>query len=285
MTMERQTTFGWPIAVDVFLAGAGGGVFLISFLLILMNKYVHLAGIGTLVGPLLVIVGAVILFVDLGAKGRLHRLFYNPSSWMTRGTWLITAFILFGFAYWVATQWLSVWNAEQVGMAIGVIAALLAVLVTIYPGFLLSAVKRIPLWNTAALPILFFFSSLCSGMGILLFISPLSVTAQKSGLFALVIGAISLILMQSLLIGVFLEGAGQGGSAEIKSVRLLKRPLFIGGVMIGGLAIPLALLAYQALTHDTIVTLVLAGVLLLAGNLVLRYCILTAGVRLPLYPP
>lgn len=284
ITVERQNTFGWPVAVDVFLGGAGGGIFFISFLLELLNKYESLARIGVIVGPVLVMAGTIILFADLGAKRRMYRLLYNKSSWMTRGSWFIMTFILFSAAYLLPALWFSPWEATVLGRALGGIAATLAILVTIYPGFLFGIIKRIPFWNRTALPLLFLSSSLCSGIAILLLMGPFFIAGLGDGLYTLVIVAISLMILHLLLVVVFLEVASNVGTSAAESVRLLKRPLFIVTVIVTGLLIPLVLLWYHTVVSSTFIIPILAGILLLSGNLIFRHRILTAGVRIPLYP-
>ena len=283
--MERQSTFGWVTAVDVFLVGAGGGVFLISFAIGLLNEFEPLARIGAICGPILVLIGVFILLAELGAKVRFYRVFCNPSSWMSRGTWFIMAFVLFGLAYSLPAFWFSAWEATLLGKAIGVVAAVFSVLTTLYAGFLFGAIKRIPLWNTAALPVLFFFSSLCTGMAILLLIAPFVMVILGDGLYTLIIAAMALILMQSLVLAVFLEVARHGGTSAAESVRLLTEPIPIFRIIIAGLAIPFGLLFYYAVAGNPLVLPVLAGTLLLIGNFFLRYYTLRAGVRLPVYPP
>ena len=85
MDIEKQETFGWLVALDLFIGGAGAGVFLISFIMDIINHYVPLARVGTVVGPVLVLISAVLLFIDLRNRIRFYRLINNPSSWMTRG--------------------------------------------------------------------------------------------------------------------------------------------------------------------------------------------------------
>jgi len=281
--MERQSTFGWVTAVDLFLVGAGGGVFFISFTIGLLNGFEPLAKIGAVCGPLLVLIGVFILLTELSTKIKFYRVFCNPSSWMSRGTWFITLFVLFGLAYSLPVFWFSAWTTTPLVSAIGAVAAIFSVLTTLYAGFLFGAVKRIPLWNTAALPVLFFFSSLCTGMAILLLIAPFVMVSLGDGLDTLSIVAIALMLMQSLVLAVFLGVTSQGGISAAESVRRLTRPRPIIGIIVVGLAIPLGLLSYYAAAGNQFVLLILAATLLLIGNFFLRYYILRAGVRLPVY--
>ncbi len=134
---EGQKEWGWLIVLYVFLAGLGGGTFLFSFILIFLDKYTAVARIGALVGPLLVSLGSGMLLFDLGSAMRAYRLFTTPatllSSWMIRGAWILTAFIILGLAYALPSfslfSWLP-WNqASGFGLGLGIAAALLAIVV------------------------------------------------------------------------------------------------------------------------------------------------------------
>ena len=285
MSLERQNTFGWVTSVDSFLIGTGGGVFLASFIMDLLGEVEKLTRIGTLCGPILALIGALILLTDLRTRVRFYRVFFNPRSWISRGTWFITVFALFGLAYSLPAFWLSSWKTTLLGGSIGWIGAVFSVLTTLYVGFLLSAAKRISFWNTGVLPVLFFLSSLCTGVAILVLIAPFSTAILAYALHTLAIAGIVLVLMQSLVLAVFLEVASRGGVSAAESVRLLMKPVPIIEVIIIGLAIPLVLLWSYTVASTTFALTISAGALLLIGNFFLRYQILAAGVRLPVYSP
>ena len=95
VTQERQITFGWLIAIDTFLGGVGGGIFLISFILGLLGMYEPITRIGVLLGPLLALIGTFFLLADVGSRTRVYRLLANPSSWMSRGTLILAIFSFF----------------------------------------------------------------------------------------------------------------------------------------------------------------------------------------------
>ncbi|MFC1815756.1 NrfD/PsrC family molybdoenzyme membrane anchor subunit [Thermodesulfobacteriota bacterium] len=294
MTVEKQTTFGWLVAATMFLGAAGASAFLGSFVLDILNKYEPIARVGAAVGTGLVLIDAVLLLSDLGTRANFYRLFSNPSSWMSRGACILTVFIVFSLGYSLSAfnlfAWLPWSNATAVGKAIGAIAAIFSVMVVVYTGFLLGVVKRVPLWNTPALPLLFFFSGLGTGIAILLLIAPFSRVILGpeivAAFHALMIVEIVTIVMQLLMLGAYLEIAIRGGVSVAESVRLLKTPLFIVGVIIVGLMMPLALLSYGfAVSAVSILSIAAgtAGILLLIGGILLRYTIIRAAVYLPLY--
>jgi polysulfide reductase chain C len=294
ISVERQQSWGWAVAVYLFMAGMGGGVFLFSFILERMGTYGQVAAIGALLGPVLVFIGTLFLLVDLGSVFKVYRLFSSAStfmtSWMVRGTWILAAFIICALAYSLPSfalfEWLP-WAGASASstfrQAIGVVAALLSILVVVYPGFLLGVLKSIPLWNTPALPLLFFLSGLDNGIAALL-----AVALLFPGSFALngfhLLGAGDVVLISLLLIvlGAYIEIVRQAGETAAASIRLLRTPVFVGGVLIAGLLVPLGLLIYGFFVTHAVALRVLSGgisMLLLAGGLLLRYSIIRAGIH------
>ena len=292
--VERQKSWGWPIVLYIFLAGLGGGTFLFSFVLLFLNRYEAVAKIGSLIGPLVVFVASLLLLFDLGAPGRAYRLFTTPktlmSSWMTRGAWILTAFIILGLAYALPSfglfNWLPWDQASGWGKGIGIAAAVLSIIVPIYPGLLLGVIKSIPLWNTSALPPIFFLSGLDTGIAVLVLVSLfLPSTIDIAGFHLL--GTIDIVLIILLMVALFayIEIVRQAGTTAAASVRLLKTPLFIGGFVTGGLIIPFVLIIISISIPGIQSIRVLdgiAGLLILIGALLLRFSVVTSGLRRPL---
>jgi formate-dependent nitrite reductase membrane component NrfD len=290
--LEGQKSWGWMVILYVFLAGLGGGTFVFSFVLNLLGKYEAVSQIGCLIGPLLVMLGTFLLLFDLGSPQRSYRLFTTGStlgsSWMVRGAWILLIFIIFGLLYALPSfawfSWLP-WNQTTLaGIIIGWIAGLLAVFVTVYPGLLLGVIRSIPLWNTAALPPLFFFSGLDTGLAALVLLSlafPSSIGADAFHM----LGVLDIIMIALVLIvlGTYVEILRQSGMAAAASVRLLTGRLFIIGVVIIGLVVPLCVLIVSNFVQDVQAIRVLdgiAGVLVLFGGLLLRFKIVKSGVRM-----
>jgi formate-dependent nitrite reductase membrane component NrfD len=289
---EGQKSWGWMVIWYIFLAGLGGGTFVFSFVLNLLGKFQSVAQIGCLIGPVLVLAGTLMLLFDLGNPLRSYRLFTTSStlgsSWMIRGAWILLAFIVLGLLYALPSfdwfRWLPWDNTTATGMVLGWIAGLLAVFVTVYPGLLLGVIRSIPLWNTAALPPLFFLSGLDTGMAALVLLSLAFPAAIGADAFHL-LGAIDIVLIILVLIvlGTYIEILRQSGLAAAQSVRLLNNPLFIGGVVIAGLVLPLCILVAGIFVQDVQALRVMdgiAGVLILFGGLLLRFNVVKSGVRI-----
>jgi formate-dependent nitrite reductase membrane component NrfD len=289
---EGQREWGWLIVLYVFLAGLGGGAFLFSFILIHLDTYAAVARIGVLVGPLLVSLGSGMLLFDLGSATRAYRLFTTPatllSSWMIRGAWILTAFIILGLAYALPSfslfSWLP-WNqASGFGLGLGIAAALLGIVVAVYPGLLLGVIKSIPLWNTSALPPLFFLSGLDTGLAALMLMSLASPSAVGAdGLHLLGMIDAGLIVLLLVALGAYIEIVRQNGVTAAASVRLLAKPLFVGGVIVSGLLLPLAIFLCGTYVSDLPSIRLMDGVaslLILGGGLLLRLSVIRSGVRI-----
>jgi formate-dependent nitrite reductase membrane component NrfD len=282
MQLERQETFGWLISIEIFLAGAGAGAFLFGSIYHVLEKYPEIAKKGMITGVCLVMIGAVLLFVELGKKTRFYRVALNRSSWIARGSWFLTLYIIFGLAYLFLNYIAYCDITSTLVRTIGVIAALFAVLVMSYTGFVFGAVKRVPFWNTSGLSMLFFFSSLYTGQAIITFIAGILETPLTDGIRAMATIECILVFLQVIALGTFLGTAAYGSRITSESVRLLiKNPLFVFLVIIAGLLVPLGLLVYLAVMNHAYILSLPASILLLIGGFYLRYGILRAGIRLP----
>ena len=288
-TIERQNTFGWLVAIAIFSVGVGAGLFLVSFILTVLNRMVPVATVGGLVAPVLAFVGTMFLVVDLGSRAKAYRLVSNPRSWMSRGTLILSVFIVSGLSYslpgWDAFAWLPWSKATTLGLVIGLVAVFFSVMAIVYTGFLLGAVKRIPFWNSPILPVLFLFASLSTGIAALELMAAFSSAAlgpeNANALRQIGIVEIVVITLELFVIASYLETASRGSLASAHSVRLLKNPLFIIGVITLGLLIPLVVLLVSAFSM-VLLSPVISSILVLAGSLFLRYSIIRAGTYMPL---
>lgn len=296
MYLEKQTSWGWGVAAYLFLAGVGGSAFLFSFVFSVLDiiDFDPVARIGLLAGPILVLIGTVFLLFDLGSVGKTYLLFSTlsrlKSSWMSKGSWILALFIIFGLLYslpsFSAFAWLP-WNMiSSAGWVIGIIAALLALFTIAYPGFLLGVARGIPFWNTPVLPPLFFLSGLDTGLALLVLIALSSAPSAGTEVFHIIgVGDIVLIVMVLIVLAAYIEITRQSNVTAGTSVHLLKTPLFIIGVLFIGLIIPLCLLIYSIFIKDITLISVLAaviGVFILAGGLLLRYSVIRAGMPVSL---
>jgi formate-dependent nitrite reductase membrane component NrfD len=251
-----------------------------------------IARIGLLFGPFLVLMGSFFLLADITIRTRIFRLFSNLTSWTSRGSWILTLFIISGLAYALIFfrpfQWLPWGNMSTLSMVIGSIAALFSILVLIYPGFLLGMTNAIPFWNTPLLTLLFLLSGLCSGVASLMLVTPLFEETLEYGRvhFIHILGgaAAILVFLEIIALYAYLEVAAHGSVASKESIRLLKASQFNLKMFIIGLLLPFALLLCGIFIKETLLLSrlsIAAAILLLAGGFYLRYAIIHAGVFIP----
>jgi formate-dependent nitrite reductase membrane component NrfD len=267
--LTSQEEWSWLVAIDLFLGGLGGSLFLL-FLVLDLPPFIALLSLG------FVLLGGLVLLAELGHPLRAWRAICRPrTSWISRGVIFVLVFLISAALYiapalgpFSALPWSS---ASLGGKAIGAIAGLSAFLVTLYPGFVLSFSPSIPFWNSPLLPVLFFSHSVLAAMGIALLLFP-----GVPGIASL---AAAIIIANLIMVAIYLLTLKRSGLAARDAVRRLNEgPLgrtFWIGVIFVGMIIPLAaVLAGPAAT-------VLAGVTMVIGALLFRYCVLKAGVYVP----
>jgi formate-dependent nitrite reductase membrane component NrfD len=282
---EVQTYWGWLVVLYIFLAGLGGGTFLFSFIMLFMDKFNDPARIGVFIGPILVSIGALMLVFDLGSPLRAFRLFTTRSTWMTswlvRGAYILSIFIVLGLAY-ALIPWTQ---ASGLGRGLGMAAAIFSLFVLIEPPLLLAVNNSIPLWNTSALPALFFFSGLNMGLAVFVLLSSVfPSTIGIDGFHWLANINIAVLVVLLVVLASYLEIVRQTGQTAATSIRLLLSPLFIWGVIVAGMLIPLAIFILSSTVSDVVIICVMdtvASILILIGGLLLRFGVVKSGLRIP----
>ena len=292
MYIERQTTYGWPIAIDLFLGGAGAGAFIGALALRCLAMQQSLARIVFLLSPLLVLLGALFLLADITIRTRFYRIFTSIKSWTSRGAWILTIFIISALTYTVISShylpFLQQFDTPAVRLFIGIIAALFSLLVMIYPGFLMGTIQAIPFWNTPLLPLLFLLSGLSNGVACVIVIAPLFLTTPAP-LVEVLRGfgsaLIILTLLQAAALYAFLKSASRENAASRESLRLLETSHCTRKMGIFGVVVPIALSLWGIFADEiqiiSLLSIISAAVLSLGGGLYLRYAIVHAGVFLP----
>jgi formate-dependent nitrite reductase membrane component NrfD len=273
--LTSQQEWSWLVAIDLFLAGLGGGLFLL-FQLFNLPPSVGLLSLT------LVFLGGLVLLAELGHPLRAWRAICKPrTSWISRGVIFVLLFMICGFlsiaSAFDTLSWLPWASDGYAARILWMIAGVLAFLVTIYPGFVLSVSPSIPFWNSPLLPILFFSYSVLGASGMVLVISPwVFVDSQAHGLnfFASLVIVANLIMLVTYLLT--LKGSNL---AAKQAVKVLNEGalgwLFKLGVILLGMVIPLLVVLWIPSA------VALAGGFILMGGLLFRYCVLKAGVYVP----
>ena len=279
--VKPQREWGWLVISYLFLGGAGAGLFLISL-------YMDHAWAG-LLGLLVLVLGTLLLLLDLGRPERFWRAFFRPwSSWISRGCFFITLMVLFG-ALQIAPGLGFLWeNGSALGSVIKAVSVAAAVLVMIYTGFVLSPSPAIPFWNSALFPVIFFVYSLLAGIDILILASPFLPGAPLD-LVSLERLQIYLALACLLLVLSHLSVMSSSAVAARESIRLLTRGrwglLFLGGVIVAGLVVPLALswaVLWKSQAQAVFAFTVILALLRLFGDYLFRFLVIRVGLYDPL---
>ncbi|MGC2775868.1 MAG: DmsC/YnfH family molybdoenzyme membrane anchor subunit [Bradyrhizobium sp.] len=267
LQLHEQHEWAWLLAVYLFLGSLGGALYLLVWIFALPATL-------ALMSIALVALGALTLLFKLGNPLRAWRAMFRPgTSWISRGVFSVSSFLVFAclaaapdlmgspFLFWT----------PGAGKALEAIAALCALATAIYPGFVVASARAIPFWRTPILPLLFFTYSLMAAAGIVL-VATAFTTSPAAGIELLASGLVAVnLLLLALYLGLT---HGMGGAAR-ESVRRLSEPplhaVFWIGVVLVGLLVPLLLVWFRSGPA-------FAGICLLLGGLLLRYCVLKAGV-------
>ncbi len=274
MQTSVQVTWSWKIAAYLFLAGTGSGAYAVSVLAASLGLVGPLApAIGVALGAPLVFAGMLFLINDLGVKKNAVRAFINVrTSWMARGSWIISIFTILDAAQLASMLWRWEWPA-----ALDAVTVVFAVVTMFYTGFLLKSCRAISFWSTIILPFLFLISASSTGamavvLGGVLYGSSVQSFSALSRADAV------LILFEALVIAVYLaRGRRVRPSRESVHMWINGRLAigFWGGAVLCGLLIPLVADAYSGGILVVSVSMSLG----LAGGLFLRKIILAAGAR------
>jgi formate-dependent nitrite reductase membrane component NrfD len=308
-------TWEWPIAIDLWAAGLGGGAYFAAFLMDRFTGGRHKLSMKTamLVGLPLVLLGVLVLILDLGEQLRFWHLLvrlqppsvvFRPGSAMSLGTYTLMAYAVIG------TVMLVLWALQRRKMSEGALRSiervievlswiemLLAVLIISYTGVLLSATNQ-PLWARGILlPAVFVASAVWTGMALILIVAKtgldrtvdkvLGGTGEHTSAEAMqtisnasaVMGVVVLVVFVGYLVWL----ASFSTPAAADALRLMVfgslSVLFWVGVVLIGLVIPLVLLfaSWRAGREAVVGTILASACLVLLGGFLLRLVVVLAG--------
>lgn len=267
--MRCQNEWGWLLAIWLFLSGTAGGLFLI-YQIAELPVFFGLLAIAVLV------VGGGVLLLEQGSPLRAWRATSGiRTSWLSRGTVFVASFLACATLS-LTLKWLTA-PPSMSGLAelIGWIASVFALLVVLYPAFFLANNRSVPFWHTPMLPIVFLIYA-CMGASAVVLTGADRLDHDLASYRLLATGSIASAIV---VLGVFLYTMARAHIAARESVKILNRAplgwILWGGVVFVGSLLPLALLLTRQETPQ------LAGACMLVGGLLLRYCVLKAGVLVP----
>lgn len=294
--IPEYESWGWIIALYLFLGGVGGGAYVTAALAEVLGKgYEGISRAGAYLSPFVLTIGSTLLLFDLGDPVRgimVPIVFVNPTSWMAIGAWLLLILIVLGVFYAIAWK---TGASRSKRLKLAVIGAPIGVAIGAYTGFLLSAADFVPLWDTTLIPLLFTISAMSTGLAATCILAMLpffgeSITELQKGTTLFSRFDTGLIIAEIAVILVLIKALESAGGAALTSLNLMTTGEyalpFWGGVIVVGLVIPL---------YFRIVSLVKKSIrarylafefgLVLVGGLVLRFVIIFAAVKQPIVIP
>ncbi|MDG7035434.1 MAG: polysulfide reductase NrfD, partial [Nitrososphaerota archaeon] len=142
----RQTVWGARVAIDLFLGGVGGGIFVAYALFSLLNPSIyHVVNSVSALSAIFVILGLLVLTSEVGRPMNSMKVINNlKTSWMSRGALISIAFVLVSGLLFILNLAGITWlNAFLTGLNL-----IIGLILIAYPGLLLRAVLDIPAWRS-----------------------------------------------------------------------------------------------------------------------------------------
>ena len=284
--LKGHFVFGWKVIVYLFLAGIGGGAAAVGAAFHLIHPEADVVSWAAVVlGFPLVLIGCLLLFTDLGRPGVAFRAISRPhKAWISRGSVILTIFILlgviyFGFGIW-PFQWLE--EAPSFHGVLNVLYGIFGALTVIYTGFLFDTTRSIPFWSTPILPLLFLVSGVSTGVFSLILSLLLAGTSSSPWIGALGQFDAFVLLFEALILFFYLHGMHEVTAARASVRRVVRGDLsvpFWVGIVLIGLAVPFLL---EIIWGGEPFAMALASLCGLAGGFYVRYVVVSGAVKAPL---
>ena len=293
MELKAQSKWRWGVALYLFLAGLGGGAYILGVVAdFLGSEWASVARTGIVLGFPCVFMGTVIKVMDLGTPKNAWRAGFKPgTSWMARGTLILTIFMGLGalhIALWIWPFADVLADAKTLRLTLGVVGAVFALGTMFYTGILLAAAKPIAFWSTAMLPLLFLLNAFMSGIMAVVMVGLLTGQSLEGPIAQLEYYVAVLLALTALVLVFYLQSTHRVPESRASAKLVLHgrvAPLFWFGVVVVGLAIPLGMGLFDLLQvygGGAEAAAVIASLCGLAGGLFLRQVILAGGIHAPL---
>ncbi|MGD2123194.1 MAG: polysulfide reductase NrfD [Gemmatimonadota bacterium] len=282
---QLQTEWGWLVAAYLFLGGVGAGAYTIAAINGFMGEGLAFSTtVGLWISFPALMIGSAFLLLDLGSPTRAFLAGMKPrTSWIARGTWIITIFMILSFIHLLLHRSGSGENSTAVTL-VSVLGVVFAILTMAYTGILLGASKGVPFWRSGVVPVVFVVSAMVTGhftvmLGVALFGDG---SAAADPLRTMALEAAILVALEVLAIVFFLQAAFKLPDTRESAQRILRKRYFVVGYFFMGLGVPLVLMVYAAGMPSSAGTgglsVIMLGALLgLIGGLILRQGILVCG--------
>ncbi|MCL1799327.1 MAG: polysulfide reductase NrfD [Eggerthellaceae bacterium] len=297
----------WPIVIDLFLGGLGGGILAIA----MAYEFLY-PGLGPAFAmPVLIAVASLglacfFLVFELGQPKVFLRVFVKATAIIKWGAVLLSLALIAGFVYFLSClPWDIFAFLVPLQKPALIVAGISGLLVMLYTGIFLASLKPHAFWNSPALPVLFAVSALLTGAAVAaatLGMWPVTMStllqALNPGVDAGLVAqeaantqvffqgklqtlCMALIAVEAfvLLLYVFLlRGSGNEVARTVAARWLTGKtaPAFWLGLVVCGLLLPLGL--YYRF-GEVAAAAVAATVLVLAGGCLLRFLVVYADDR------
>ena len=210
------------------------------------------------------------------------------TSWIARGTWIISAFMILAFLHLVIHQFTTFGEADGGKTIIDIIAIagiVFAVGTMAYTGILLSASKGIPFWRSGVVPVVFVISAIVTGHFAIMIGTALfgNRTDAPVLLQTMSLEAAGLVILEVLAIVFYLQAAFRQPDSRESAERILRKRMFVIGYFVLGLAAPLILMLIangspiEGGASGLVAIAVIGAILGLLGGLILRQSVLICG--------
>lgn len=239
-TVNVAREVAWlPWAVQYFfLIGLSYGAFFVSlpgiaFRVSGWERVSRLALLGALICGL---TAPVALLADLHQPGRFWHfyVYFQPTSWMSWGAFFIPVYVTGLLLYaWLAFRPLLARHAAEGGklapvarllaygglesrgalLAAATLAFIGAVLVAVYTGAEVMAVRARPLWHTPLVPLQFFVTALAGGLGLTLLFNRYAPAFDREAVTTRLAKGIALAQVAALAVGAVWFALGVSGAS------------------------------------------------------------------------
>jgi formate-dependent nitrite reductase membrane component NrfD len=273
---------GLFLVIGHFLVGVAAGAWLFG----LIFNY----NPGLVAGFVLAGGGGIAHLAFLGRPERFWKMVRHVrTAWISRGFIGLSLFLAGAALYLpplVLTNW--PWAADSMLGYLGWLMAVVGMVVLIvYMGFVYTASKGIPFWNSPLHPILYMTYALRGGIAALLVTMALF-EAPSPGAKSLVTVWIAVTAVVIVLFVLEIQGAlTSGNAAARRSVHEMfagrVAVYFYGGTLLIGLVVPLALVSGH-IAPLGVGVLAAIGLFSALGDFFMKYTTIRAGIYLPLRP-
>lgn len=273
---------GLFLVIGHFVVGVAAGTWLFA---ILFSSPAGLAAAFALAA-----LGGLAHLAFLGRPGRFWKMAAQwRTSWISRGFFGLSVFLAGALLYLVplflpGAPWSRISALGQIGQAMALVGMLVLM---VYMGFVYTASKSIPFWNSPLHPALYIAYALRGGAAALLVTCALGAPATVS-LDELLLVWAGVTAVVILLFALEIHGALTGGNpAARRSVHELfagrVAAYFYGGTLALGILVP-AWLAWTGLSGPLpLAAMALLGLASAGGDFFIKYATIRAGIHLPVW--